>query len=124
MNFFGCTMPTRMLAATVLTAAALAGCGSGSSGSSTLPSSPQAAGGPGAQSASVTSGTNKSAASMKKRASAATGYAAVVLADQPLAYYQLNDATSALADSGPNSIGGIYGSGVTLQAPMITQGGS
>jgi hypothetical protein len=49
-----------------------------------------------------------------------TAYATLITASNPLAYYKLNDTGTTMADSGPNAINGVYGSGVVHGAPPMT----
>ncbi len=51
-----------------------------------------------------------------------SAYAATVLADKPLAYYELNDASSILQDSSATRLAGTYGNAVTRRMPSITNG--
>lgn len=49
-----------------------------------------------------------------------SAYPALVLHDTPAVYYELGDASSTLTDSGPNHLGGTYGSGIVHGAPPLT----
>jgi len=75
-------------------------------------------------------GTSKSfsrstlAAAVGATAAIPGSYQATVLADSPLAYYQLNDSSSALIDSAGSPLAGTYGSNVVHQAHAITASSS
>ena len=47
-------------------------------------------------------------------------YAAAVLAASPIAFYQLNDSSSTMTDSGVNHVTGTYGSSVTHSSTPLT----
>jgi hypothetical protein len=51
-------------------------------------------------------------------------YAAVVLADQPLAYWRFDEpaGTANAADASNNGIEGLYVAGVTLETPGVIEG--
>jgi hypothetical protein len=55
-------------------------------------------------------------------AAAASTYAQTILQSDPVAYYQLNDSGSTLANSVTNGIAGSYGSAVRKLLPALTQG--
>jgi hypothetical protein len=48
---------------------------------------------------------------------ASSAYAAVVLADQPLAYWRLDDKTDTAVDASGHGVAGVYGGGVTQGVP-------
>ena len=48
---------------------------------------------------------------------ASTAYAAVVLADQPLAYWRLDHKTDTAVDASGHGVAGVYGGGVALGVP-------
>ncbi len=51
-------------------------------------------------------------------------YQQLILLDLPTAYYQLADTSMQLADSGPNNIGGTYGTAVVRNSQAITTDGT
>lgn len=98
----------------MLMSAVLAGCGGGSSLPAT--SNVHASG----SSANPVVGL---AEAHRVMALATSAYASTVIGDGAVVYYQLNDTTPVLADSGPNGIAGAYGSGVTQNVAPLTTGG-
>jgi hypothetical protein len=81
----------------------MAGCGGG--GSSVLPS-------------------HGGLTSARHVASVGNSYTSLVTNANPIAYYRLNDNGSTMADSGPNSLGGVYGTNVGHGGALIAASGA
>jgi hypothetical protein len=110
-------VPAAMTLIALMTSA-LAGCGGGGR-SSSLPSAASTA-----QLSAMTMArtADMSTSAVQTLASSSSAYAAAVLSNAPLAYYQLNDSGATLVDSGPHSITGSYGRSVAHGAAPLTQG--
>ena len=103
--------------------AIVTGCGAGSN-VSTLPVSQSGSVSPtSVMPVQATSHSVVTTSAARKVLAVGNAYPAAVLSNSPLAYYQMNDTSPVLTDSGPNGVTGTYGSTVTLGSPAITTGG-
>ncbi len=107
----------------LLISALMTGCGAGSNVSSLPVSQSTSTASAPVIPIAATGHSVASTGATRKPLVAGNVYPTAVLGDSPLAYYQMNDSSTTLSDTGPNSIAGTYGSAVSLGSAAITTGG-
>jgi hypothetical protein len=107
---------------TMIAVLTLGACGGGGRTGSAIPLAPNASSA--SQAAFLSAATDARQTFSASTNADVTPYPGAVLGNGPLAYYQLNDSTLTMRDSGSHAISGIYGSNTSHGVAPITMGAS